>query len=386
MYLKQLLAATIVGSLGLGAWGETVIKPQGLKDARSTFAIVADTPTWQACKDEISEFAAQLGSEELPTFVVYDNWKRPEQVKKVIKDLYKKHRLEGVMFVGDVPVAMVRKAQHMTSAFKMSEKSDWWESSVPSDRFYDDFDLVFDYIRPDSVHKSFHYYDLAATSPQQIKCDIYSARVKPIVGPGMGDANEQVRHFFRKAVAQHKEGNKLDQFYSHTGDGSYSNSLNAWTTESQTLREQMPGTFDSPVAPGRTRFTRYSFAPYTKEDIIAQVTRPDLDLTIFHEHGVPERQYTGSMPATDDAEDHAEILRYTLHEQARRKLKNSPEEWAKIEKKALAAGLTPEWWSDYDDPKAIEADSILDAKTGILLTDITEFKPNSRMVIFDACY
>lgn len=386
MYLKQLLAAAVAGSLGLVAWGETVIKPQGLKDARSTFAIVADTPTWQACKDEISEFAAQLGSEELPTFVVYDNWKRPEQVKKVIKDLYKKHRLEGVMFVGDVPVAMVRKAQHLTSAFKMSEKSDWWESSVPSDRFYDDFDLVFDYIRPDSVHKSFHYYDLAATSPQQIKCDIYSARVKPIKGPGMGDANEQVRHFFRKATAQHKEGNKLDQFYSHTGDGSYSNSLNAWTTECQTLREQMPGTFDSPVAPGRARFTRYSFAPYTKEDIITQVTRPDLDLTIFHEHGVPERQYTGSMPATDDAEDHAEIIRYTLHEQARRNMKNRPEDWAKIEKKALAAGLTPEWWSDYEDQKAIEADSLLDAKTGILLTDITEFKPNSRMVIFDACY
>lgn len=39
------------------------------------------------------------------------------------------------MFVGDVPVAMVRKAQHLTSAFKMDEEHDWFESSVPSDRF-----------------------------------------------------------------------------------------------------------------------------------------------------------------------------------------------------------------------------------------------------------
>ena len=38
------------------------------------------------------------------------------------------------------------------------------------------------------------------------------------------------------------------------------------------------------------------------------------------------------------------------------------------------------------DPKVIAEDSLLDLRTGIILSEVTEFKPNSRMVIFDACY
>lgn len=82
----------------------------------------------------------------MPTFIVYNEWNKPEDVKKVIVKLYKKDKLEGVVFVGDIPIPMLRKAQHMTSAFKMDEKNnDWRDSSVPSDRFYDDFDLQFDF-------------------------------------------------------------------------------------------------------------------------------------------------------------------------------------------------------------------------------------------------
>ena len=73
------------------------------------------------------------------------------------------------------------KDQHMTSAFKMDEKNnDWRDSSVPSDRFYDDFDLQFDFLKQDSVANNFFYYKLAIKSPQQIRCDIYSARVNAV--------------------------------------------------------------------------------------------------------------------------------------------------------------------------------------------------------------
>lgn len=61
--------------------------------------------------------------EGLPTFIVYNEWNKPEDVKKVIVKLYKKDKLEGVVFVGDIPIPMLRKAQHMTSAFKMDEKT-----------------------------------------------------------------------------------------------------------------------------------------------------------------------------------------------------------------------------------------------------------------------
>ena len=88
----------------------------------------------------------------------FDSVKEPEDVKKVIVKLYKKDKLEGVVFVGDIPIPMLRKAQHMTSAFKMDEKNnDWRDSSVPSDRFYDDFDLQFDFLKQDSVENNFIY-------------------------------------------------------------------------------------------------------------------------------------------------------------------------------------------------------------------------------------
>ena len=49
-------------------------------------------------------------------------------------------------------------------------------------------------------------------------------------------------------------------------------------------------------------------------------------------------------------------------------------------------GLDTTWIAGYDDPKVIAEDSLLDLRTGIILSEVTEFKPNSRMVIFDACY
>jgi hypothetical protein len=79
-------------------------------------------------------------------------------------------------------------------------------------------------------------------------------------------------------VAEHQINNKLDQFFSYTGDGSYSNSLTAWTPETFTIREQMPGVFDKE---GRARFIRYNFSDYPKDDVINMLKRTDLDLSIF---------------------------------------------------------------------------------------------------------
>ena len=382
MRLRLLLGASAMTCLGATAYSQTVIKPDA-KIEKTSFAVITDSPTWQACGNEIKEYAATLSAEGLPTFIVYDRWKSPEQVKKAIQKLYKKNNLEGVVFIGDVPVPMIRKAQHLTSAFKMDEKAyPFFESSVPSDRFYDDFDLKFDYLRQDSVNPSFFYYDLAIDSPQQINCDIYSARIR-----GVGDDEDhhsQISRYLKKAVAQHKEANKLDQFFSYTGEGSYSNSLTAWSSEAYNLRQQMPGTFDSPSAPGRARFMRYNFADYPKEDIMKMMRRDDLDLSIFHEHGLPERQYVSGIPASDYLNDHISLLKENLRSLARRN--KTPEDLEKFAAKYKAMGLDESWWNDYNSPEMIEADSITDLKRGIVLSDINEMAPNSRMVIFDACY
>lgn len=382
MRLRLILGMAAMCGLGVSGYSQTVIKPAA-KIKNSSFAVITDTPTWEACGNELREYAAALSDDGLPAFIVYDRWKSPEQVKKAIQKLYKKHNLEGVVFVGDIPVAMVRKGQHLTSAFKMDEAQyPFIESSVPSDRFYDDFDLRFEYLRPDSVNSSLFYYNLAADSPHEINCDIYSARIR-----GVGekeDHHAQIKEYLKKAASQHREQNKLDQFFSYTGEGSYSNSLTAWTPEMINLRSQMPGTFDSPSSPGRARFMRYNFADYPKEDVMNMLRRDDLDLSIFHEHGLPHRQYLSGIPATVFSEDHRTVVSEMMRNRLRRV--SSEEDREKIISGWREQGIDESWWSGFDSPEMIAADSINDLRRGLVLEDIPGLAPNSRMVIFDACY
>ncbi|MBQ8672884.1 MAG: HEAT repeat domain-containing protein [Bacteroides sp.] len=380
--MKNILLATLLLSAA-SLQAQEVIAP-AQKVAKTSFAVITDSETWKQCGNEIKDYTAVLAEEGLPSFIVHHTWQRPEEVKEVIKRLYKKNKLEGVVFIGDIPIAMLRKAQHFTTAFKMDETIDWHESSVPSDRFYDDLDLEFDYLKQDSLHPECFYYNLAVHSPQTIKCDIYSGRVKPLKNGT--DPYEQVKLFLRKTIAEHKSGNQLDQFFSHTGEGSYSNSLTAWAPEEFTLREQMPGLFDGR---GRARFLRYNFLDYPKDDIINMLKRDDLDLTIIHAHGLPHRQYISADPETHDAEAHIERMKYAERQNLRRlerRGKNSEEiqkEIAKLESKYF---VDKNWADGWNDPEVRAKDSIYDLKMGILLDDVTAFKPNSRMLIFDACY
>ena len=365
----------------LSLQAQTFVKP-AMKVKDTSFAVITDEGTYRACEAELKAYQATLEKEGLPTFIVYNEWKTPEDVKKVIAKLYKKNKLEGVVFVGEIPIPMIRKAQHMTSAFKMDEKNNAWrDSSVPSDRFYDDFDLQFDFLKQDSVENNFFYYNLAVESPQRIQCDIYSARVKAI--DNGEDPYAQISRYFKKTVAEHRTNNKLDQFFSYTGDGSYSNSLTAWTPETFTIREQLPGVFDKE---GRARFIRYNFSAYPKDDVINMLKREDLDLSIFHEHGVPERQYLSGSPATNRWNTHIDAMKYYYRSLARKKQGNKKAFDEMLDKMKNKYGLDSTWIAGYADPKVIAEDSLLDLRTGIILPEVTDFKPNSRMVIFDACY
>ena len=379
--MRKLITSGLLLCGALALQAQTFVKP-AMKVTETSFAVITDKGTYQACEADLKAYQETLGAEGLPTFIVYNDWKKPEDVKKVIAKLYKKNNLEGVVFVGNVPIAMIRKAQHMTSAFKMDEKEfPMRESSVPSDRFYDDFDLQFDFLKRDSAETNFFYYNLAIESPQKIQCDIYSARIKAV--DNGEDAYTQISRYLKKAIAEHKSGNKLDQFFSYTGDGSYSNSLVAWTPETHTIREQMPKVFDRE---GRARFIRYNFSEYPKDDVINMLKREDLDLSIFHEHGVPERMYLSGSAATQTWNAHMDAMKYYWRGLARR-YENRPKDFKEmLERMEKRYGLDSTWIAGWNDPKVIEEDSLLDLRTGIILPEVTQMKPNSRMVIFDACY
>ena len=363
------------------AWGQTIVAPQQ-RPEKTSFAIVTDQVTWEKCRPEIENYRAVLEQEQLPAYILAGQWKNPEQIKELLMRLYRESRLEGAVFIGDIPIPMIRKAQHMTSAFKMDEeKSPRLDSSVPSDRFYDDFDLKFDYLGQDTTSALFFYYNLAADSPQALCCDIYTGRIKPLEDGT--DRYQQIRDYLNKAVAAHQENNILDQFVSYTGEGSYSNSLTAWRMEQMILREQLPGVFDRE---NNARFMRYSMWDYPKEEVIAALQREDLDMLIFHEHGMPYRQYISATPRTHDPEEYTEFLKREFRSKLRTVADRQGDVAGQMKKWCGEYHLDTSWFSGAFDPEWIRKDSIADAQLGIVLEDIPSIAPNARFVIFDACY
>ena len=81
----------------------------------------------------------------------------------------------------------------------------------------------------------------------------------------------------------------------YTGDGSFSNSLIAWKDQSYVMQEQIPAATQGHA--NNAKFYLFAMYPYMKEILTEEMQRDDVDLMLFHEHGVTERQYlTGAIP------------------------------------------------------------------------------------------
>ena len=105
--------------------------------ARNGFAIVIDSVSYQEARPEVDAYARAIERlHGLKVYTVIDRWQVPDSIRATLKHLHeqKSEPIVGTVFVGDIPIVMVRDAQHLTSAFKMNQKNDRRESSVPSDR------------------------------------------------------------------------------------------------------------------------------------------------------------------------------------------------------------------------------------------------------------
>lgn len=347
-----------------------------------SFAIVTDPQTFNNCKAAIETYRSAVCADGLDAFVVSRNWTNPDELKDSLMLYHKTRALEGAVFIGDVPIAMIRGAQHLTSAFKMDETLPMRDSSVPSDRFYDDFDLKFDFLGRDSVERNFFYYNLAAESPQHISCDIYTGRIKS--SEKRGDKYGEISRYLLKAAAAKSQDNPLDHLMSYCGSGSFSNSLAAWKDETITLKEQMPAAFDN--GSDGAKFLFYAMYPDVKSTLLGEIARNDLDLALFHEHGVPERQYVTETPRANETDAYYYDAKYRMRQRIRTAVSRGKDAESVIEDIVKKYGITRDWVEDWNDPKTEAEDSLYDAATGIMLDDIAAAKPNVRMTIFDACY
>ena len=114
--------------------------------ARDGVAVVVDVVSYDKARAELIDYVKALEQKQgYKVYVVVDRWQVPDSIRAKLMALHtQKHdAIVGAVLVGDIPVPMVRDAQYLTSAFKMDQTVNRRESSVPSDRFYDDFSLRF---------------------------------------------------------------------------------------------------------------------------------------------------------------------------------------------------------------------------------------------------
>lgn len=321
VFLAALLAAAASHSNALDVIEPSVKTP-------TSFAIIVDKASFDKVSESLLTYRQSIEEDGLGTYVAVDDWERPEYIRDLLFKWYnnREQPLEGAVLVGDIPIARVRDAQYLTSAFKMDQNRDWKESSVASDRFYDDFDLRFDFLRQDDDNPLFYYYSLSADSKPYLAPEIYTARIKPNQVDSI-DKYELLANYLKKAarVKREEKNNAVDHLSVARGHAYNSDDRLSWAGEQQALREQLPQAF---MPGGMVKFLDYDMQPFVKDLFLDAVSDPQLDIILFHHHGGHDRQY---LSASDN-------------------------------------------------------DSIPEALLEIRTSDVREANPNARFVYFDACY
>ena len=393
--LCMLLVGLLCCSTFLSA-ASRIIPAQGKFDSR--FLIVIDTKSFDRASAEVLAYKQVLADEGLGAEVMIGDWESPATLREEIRKYYrKKPVMEGAVFIGDIPVVRVRNFQHATTAFKMNEKEfPIKESSVTSDRYYDDLDLEFEFIQVDEKNPRHFYYKLKEHSTQVIESDFYSARMLPPSDMGE-DVYDLLKRYLKKVVEAHREVNYADHIKFFNGHGYNSDCLTAWQNQQYAIREQFPEAFRSARGNG---FYNFRQDPFMKYKLFERLQLPETDLFVFHEHGAFDTQYiNGSYQAPNliamnreassgvnrkGSYDPLEALSISLRNRYRRLRGEKREEFAASSIKEYQ--LLPTFY----DPALMDStrrnDSIFDADVNIVLKDLKNLKPQPRITIFDACY
>jgi len=351
-------------------------------NSKTSFAIFIDSVTFERVYDAIIKYKSSIEKDNLATYVLINNWESPDEIKNEIIKLYNsKPKLEGAVFIGDIPIPMIREAQHLTSAFKLDEQRFAWNrSSVPSDRFYDDFDLKFEFIRQDTVQSLYFYYKLLPESPQRIEREIYTARIKP--SPD-SLKYEKIRNYLLKVSKLKNKKETLNNVLVFTGHGYNSESLTSWSDETQILMEHFPEAFR---VGGRYKKYFYEMDKNIKKIILSELEKPELDVAIFHAHGVSDAQLLSSYPKASSVNENIESIKYYLRSKLRsaKESNRSIEETKEYFKKSF--GVTDEWFEGAFNEEVIKQDSILSYNLDIHIDDVRKISPQPKFIIFDECF
>lgn len=382
-----------------------ILSPGGKFDTR--FLVVIDRASFEAVKTEVLEYKEVLEEEGLGVTVLAGEWKTPDALKKDIVKLYKrKPVIEGAVFIGDIPIVRVRNFQHATTAFKMNEEIfSIEESSVTSDRFYDDLDLEFEFIEVDKNNPRHFYYKLKESSPQVIQSDFYSARMLPppdMTSPDLGvDSYFLLKRYLLKVVDAHREINYADNVKFFNGHGYNFDCLTVWQNQQFAIKEQFPEAF---TTSRRNAFYNFRQDPFMKFKLYERMQKEGTDLFVFHEHGAFDTQYINGDYSAPNRLGVAAGVRGSLNndgsylgaigplETFSIRVRNSYRRYSKQKKASFKEEMINDFGllESFFDKKILDrtrkSDSAFSANTNIVLSDLRNLKPQSKITILDACY
>ena len=350
--------------------------------ARQTFAVVVDTVSLREAAAELRAYAATVEETNgWRVVIVPDRWSVPDSIRSALQRLYGDPQapLTGTVLVGDIPIPMVRDAQYLTSAFKMDQRAPRQESSVPSDRYYDDFDLIFESEGHDEGTPYF-YYSLTAASPQRLTPDIFSGRIRPTDAGGTS-RYEKLRRYLRKAVAEKRAAAGIRHLLYFTGHGSLSESKVAHIDEKRGWLEHFPALANLPEAISYMDFTD---AAAIKTRLMNELMREDLDIAVLHHHGDWDTQYLSATPPAETATEARRLLLADCRHRLRRSA--SPDSLRRVLETRY--GLAPAALDGWNSADTRRTDSLEAAAQNLTLADFRAygFAPSCRLVVFDACF
>lgn len=346
----------------------------------SQILVFTDKVSYEKIPSSVDAYCSSLEDEGYTVSLHAENWENPEAIREILRQ--QDPLPEGAVFIGDIPIPMIRDAQHLTSAFKIDQNryDDPQRISVPSDRFYDDPDLVFDFIGQDEDNPLLFYYSLSENSPQYIEKDFYSGRIFPPLHDEKKYA--MIAEYLDRIVGQKEHPEVLDTMLTYTGHGYHSESLNSWENLSHMLREQFPNLY---IPGGYVKNYYHEMSRYMKDIIIRELQEPELDMAVFHAHGGDDAQYlTGYPPPANARQNIEEVKRFVRSKLRTAKRRGNYEEAREY---YLENYDIPERWIENTfDEEVIREDSLYSAYLDIYSSDVRDMQPEAEVIIFDECY
>ncbi|MFN2314120.1 MAG: HEAT repeat domain-containing protein, partial [Bacteroidales bacterium] len=353
-----------------------LLTPSFSQTPTGEFAIVADSHSLKTAGDEIKQYAAVLKSEGLDAVIIEDRWQHPDSIRMLLRNMNEANKgFEGAVFIGDIPVPMLRDAQHFTSAFKMDqERYPWHRSSVASDRFYEDFDLQFDFLRADT-NGLYFYYSLNPLSVQVLTPDIYSGRIRI---PGDSNGSE-LRAYMLKVIEAHTHPDRVDEVLFFAGHGYNSESMTARMDEKAALLQQFP---QLNRQDNGLEYIDYTFDEHIKNRILSTMTLEKIDIALLHHHGSTDAQFAGSEKAANGVQQNIESIKFYLRSKVRdakdtTEAKNKYIEWLDV---------PDSWFRGANEKSQNEKDSVWFNDMDIIKADVMKYDVKARFIMFDACF